>query len=78
MKNAGNIEVVEAASLPREMDDMHLTILDARTDIPSLKQGWARRPPCGKMYGAPYIKRYEEEVAELFRQSEENSTTTIP
>ncbi|KAG2945637.1 hypothetical protein PC116_g10486 [Phytophthora cactorum] len=74
MKNAGNIEVVEAASLPREMGDMHLTIPDATTDIPSLKQGWARRPPWGKMYGACYINRYEEEVAELFRQGEENSS----
>ncbi|KAG2811083.1 hypothetical protein PC116_g19891 [Phytophthora cactorum] len=46
-------------------------------DIPSLKQGWARRPPWGKMYDARYIKRYEEEVAELFRQGEDNSSCKL-
>lgn len=28
--------------------------------LPVLRRGWARRPPNGQMYGAKYIRLYEE------------------
>lgn len=50
---------------------------EAAWSRPGLRQGWARRPPNGKMYGVKYINRYADEVRELFHQGENNKSEKL-
>jgi hypothetical protein len=77
MRNAGDLVIIEAGGLPREMADMNLCLPSNLASIPLLKQGWARRPAWGNMYGARYIKRYEKEVNQMFQQGVENSSRKL-
>ncbi|GMF27650.1 unnamed protein product [Phytophthora fragariaefolia] len=77
MRNVGDLVIIEAGELPREMTDMGSCFQSNSAGITLLKQGWTRRPAWGRMYGASYIKRYEKEVAETFQRGVENSSRKL-
>lgn len=67
MKGAGGLAVVSAPELPRKMVDAAARYPPQDVAmVTSLRQGWARRPAKGKMYGAKYIHLYIKDVQELF------------
>lgn len=58
-----NAEIIQVAH-----DDQAEYNLGSEAVELRLKQGWARRPDHGKMYGASYIAPYSAEIAVLFNR----------
>ncbi len=69
MKYSGELVTIDIDQLLSRME--HLNDNDGNHhQLKALKRGWAQRPPWGKMYGARYIRIYQQDIKELFERGE--------
>ncbi|KAE8975172.1 hypothetical protein PF011_g24583 [Phytophthora fragariae] len=76
LQETGRLGVIQSSDLTNRLVTSCGSIL-ANSSPSVVKQGWAIRPPKGKMYGAKYIKLYTGEILEIFVCGEKNTSEKL-
>jgi hypothetical protein len=76
LQETGRLGIIQSSDLTNWLvTSCGLVLANSPSNI--LKQGWAIRPPKGKMYGAKYVKLYAGEILEMFVCGEKNTSEKL-